>query len=349
MRVSVWLLIALLISIRIQAATFCIAAGDVGGLNAALAAAANNTESDTIQLQAGRYDFFAPIEHYATEPYDLSIEGGYQDFFGNPCGLAPQVEDATQTVLDGNSLASILLDPDGGSLTVRNLTIQNAEDSDLDPAVEIQSAFNILVENSIFQGNLAYNHAGVSIGGGHAVQIQDSLFASNVSLDPTGFAVQITNTDSVDAICNVIVNSTFSANFSQSAGLVVWNWNQGNCLTLVGNTILWGNGGPTDLTWNNNTPMYLINDDIGNYNLVPVVATDTISIDPLFKNQADGDYSLQDASLVHNKGNAGSIFWGPGQWDVLGNPRVDGAYPDIGAYELQDVIFASSLDQEPPP
>ncbi len=70
-----------------------------------------------------------------------------------------------------------------------------------------------------------------------------------------------------------------------------------------------------------------------------------MSIDPLF----NVDYSLSDFSPLRDKGSAGAPFFSPGDFDVEGQPRIyHSEHVDIGAFEVQDVIFAHDFDFQMP-
>jgi hypothetical protein len=40
----------------------------------------------------------------------------------------------------------------------------------------------------------------------------------------------------------------------------------------------------------------------------------------------------------------GGFIFANGDYDAFGNPRIYGANPDIGAFEISDVIFAHAFD-----
>lgn len=60
--------------------------------------------------------------------------------------------------------------------------------------------------------------------------------------------------------------------------------------------------------------------------------------DPLFKNQARGDYRIKSGSPAQNAGT--NQDWMVGAVDLEGNPRQKGRRVDIGCYECQLAGFA---------
>src|ERR1700754_4123298 len=92
-RLVIPLLLAFAALPQARAATFCITAGDIAGLQSTLATASSNGEDDVIELQAGQYsmpsNFLLHYDASPTEHHDLTIQGGYGDNLGNPCGTPP--------------------------------------------------------------------------------------------------------------------------------------------------------------------------------------------------------------------------------------------------------------------
>jgi hypothetical protein len=326
-----------------SAATFCVLAGDVAGLDAALQTSEQNGEDDVIQLQAGEYSLSARLVHYSQEPQSLTVEGGFGDFFGNPCGLSPPSPNAAQTRINGNGSASFALVPVGGSLTVSNLTIENAGavGQSTDAGVELESGGDTWVFNTIFTSNGALHAPGVVIAADNSVQVQNSLFVENYSWSGEP-AVELYNTNVISPICNLIINSTFSGNATSAAALSISNLGP-DCTSLIANSLFWGNTADDATSFSALT--YLLTDDIANFGGQFADSGGVVSIDPLFKDISGGDYSLKDDSPLHDLGTQGGFIWGLGEWDVAGNPRIDGKAPDIGAFEIQDVIFANGIEQ----
>ena len=54
------------------------------------------------------------------------------------------------------------------------------------------------------------------------------------------------------------------------------------------------------------------------------------------------DWTIDDASPLRDKGLESEL--NVGEFDVAGHPRIYNDLPDVGAYEIQDVIFAYDFD-----
>lgn len=332
-----------------SAATICVTAGDIVGLQSALATAAGNGEDDLIELQSGQYSMPASFllgYDALTEAHDVTIEGGYDANFGNPCGVAPAFPDPRLTVLDGG-LWSARLSSGGGSFTMRGTTVQNTFGSNPNLApVEITAApnstGNITLENAIFSGNGSTTKPAVYVFSDQgAVIIQNALFVSNVSFSGQS-AVRFGSLRAGGSVCTSIVNTTFTANTTSTAGVDV---STQACFALAANDIFWGNGAGGDVQFDNPNNTYLEYSDLGDLaEAQNTQSSNLLSVDPMFL----PDYSLHDLSPLRNLGSPGGFVFTPGQYDVVGNPRTYGLYPDIGAYEIQDVIYAGGFDFKPP-
>ena len=77
------------------------------------------------------------------------------------------------------------------------------------------------------------------------------------------------------------------------------------------------------------------------------LAANLLSVDPLFKS-ANESYALGDLSPLRDAGDLGGLFFVLDPYDLVGNVRTYGAKPDIGASEIQDVIFANGADFQLP-
>jgi len=343
------LLLFALIASPCYATTYCIAAGDFVGLQGALADAATNNADDVIELQSGLYSMpsnFLLWYEATSEYHDLTIEGGYSDNLGNPCGSPPTVPDARLTVLD-HGLFRVHLAGGAGSFTLKSVTVQNTFSTDPnDPPVEIggypNSTGNVTIQNSMFIGNGSTTRAGVYLFASEgALSIYNSVFATNVSFSsesPVRLGSQRTN----GSFCALIVNSTFTGNSSSVPAVDVQT---SMCSSVVANDIFWGNVGSADAYFAVPDNTYLATDDFGDLaDAVNTHAADLLSVDPLF----NPDHSLRDLSPLRDKGSDGGSIFSPGAYDVVGNTRTAGAKPDIGAFEIQDVIFAHGFDFQPP-
>jgi len=348
-RLAAFLVLALAACEHARAATFCIAATDFAGLQSSLMTAANNGEDDFIELQRGQYSMpsnFLLDYEAVTEHHDLTIEGGYEDIpGGGPCGWAHTSPDPRPTVLDGG-LLRLHLAAGVGSLTLKSITVQSTFGIDPNhPPIEMAAAAtstgNITIENMMFIGNGSTSTSAVYIfTAAGALSVRNSLFETNVSFAGQS-PVRLGSLQTNASLCAAIVNSTFTGNTSSTAAVDVYT---PMCLAVVANDIFWGNSGG-DVVFDYPQSAYLLNDDLGDLSeAANTQASDLLSVDPLFK----PDFSLRDSSPLRDKGNNDGFVFSPGPLDVIGNPRVYGSNPDIGAYEIQDVIFASDFDVEWP-
>jgi hypothetical protein len=192
----------------------------------------------------------------------------------------------------------------------------------------------MLIGNSSLGSSAIYLSAGQG-----AISVQNSLLASNVTLaaiNPIRFR-SVRN----GSFCVSIVNSTFAGNVSAQPSVYVMN---PSCLTIAANDIFWGSAA-SDVVFSNLAGTYLVSDDLS----APTDANgtqsfDVLSVNPMF----NPDFSLQALSPLRDKGSLGgggvSIF-SPGLFDVAGQTRIwPAGFPDIGAFENNDVIFITDFE-----
>jgi hypothetical protein len=331
----------------IRAATItCITAGDTAGLQTALSAAESNNDDDVIELQAGEYTMPVnfPLSYNASaETSNLTIEGGYGDSMGNPCGASPATPDARRTVLHGGTLYAHMAG--AGSFTLRSVTVENTFSTDpIFPPVYIGGYIDftgtVTIQHAIFAGNASTAKSAVYIFAAKGpLIVQDSVFATNESASATESPVHMGSLSTAGAFCTLLINSTFANNSSgAAAGLDV---HASMCIALAANDIFWGSPlGAVhfeDPQWT-----YLVNDDFDDLAQAAnaAQAVGLLSADPMFY----PDYSLHNLSPLRDKGNAGGFVFSLEPYDVAGNPRVYGANPDIGAFETFDLIFADDFE-----
>ena len=330
-----------------SAATYCITAGDVGGLSAAMLSASSNGESDIIKLQAGYYavppNFLLSYSPTAADQGgDLTIAGGYAEFFPDNCGITPVAPDASVTIVEGGRWRT-QLSSTGGSITLNAMTLQSTYGTDpthasIELGAESGATGNITVDNMMFVDNGSLVSAAISLmTDSGAVSVRNSLFAATTVLGTTS-AVQIGSLRN-GSFCALIVNSTFASTAATEPALQV---STANCPAVLANDILWNNPQGGDVVFDAPSNAYLSSNDIEHAaDAGGTHVTDLYSVDPQFR----PDYSLSDLSALRDKGNAGTGLFSPGAFDVVGNPRVYfGVLPDIGAFEIQDVIFAFDFD-----
>lgn len=335
---------------NVHAATICVQAGDNVGLQNALDTAATNGEDDLIELQAGLFPMSGNfLLHYnpANVSTDLTIEGGYGADAGGPCALHPSSPNASATVLDGG-LLYLHMGQFGstGSLTLRGLTITNTFSSSLTiPPVLIGGGAgptdSVTIENVWFSGNVSTGNTAIELTTGLGpLSIHDSLFTSNGSFarDP----IEVIGTQQTSQRCVEVINSTFTDNAGDP--MVI----SADCPTIIANDIFWGNGGTSDIAFAYPQDAVIGNSDFGHLSdTTGTSASNLLSVDPMFRN-GELYYTLSDFSPLREAGDPGGFLFALGDYDVIGNPRINGARPDIGAYETWDVIFAHNFDFQPP-
>jgi hypothetical protein len=333
-----------------KAAKICVLAGDSLGLQAALATAASNNEDDLIMLQAGAYDLplnFG-LSYYPSiaEQGNLTIAGGYHENADNtdPCG-GIQSLDARDTAINGGQL--FLGMPDGASsLALVGFTISGMVGAGKRVLVGGSGNWmgSLTIDRMIFKGNGSTDDDAVWLStSGGALVISNSVFDQNASF--AGYnAVRIYNPRPDDSFCTEIIHSTFARNAASVPAIGIGGSGiLEPCTPLVANSVFWGNDtGQIEI----NFPAvgYFLDVDVTDLGeLSGMAVTNAFSIDPMF----NADLSIGDMSPLREAGTVGGLF-SNGAYDVIGSPRIYGQRPDIGAFELQDVIFAHPFDWQIP-
>jgi hypothetical protein len=191
------------------------------------------------------------------------------------------------------------------------------------------------LNNCMLSGNSAYG-AGSHGGGASGSSLNDCTLVNNYTEDDGGGAYGST-----------LNNCVLSGNYGIAGG--------GACEGTLNNCTIFGNrsagngsGGTYYLTannciiFNNTSP-----DNIGstlNYCCTPDSGVGCITNEPLFVNQAGGNYHLQNYSPCINAGN--NVYVTTTN-DLDGNPRIVGGTVDCGAYENQSATTAAGLPSVP--
>lgn len=203
------------------------------------------------------------------------------------------------------------------------------------------SESSLMYTNGILKGNTNGNNGTSRRGGGMwmsggSASLINTAFLHNEAYSGGGLLVQ--GGGSV-----TLTNATFSGNSATFSGGALYS--QGSI--ELHNTILWGNtagsNGNEIFNTNLDTPIHLFyslysdeqGDMYGDFEI-----ENSLTVDPLFADVANGDLRLQETSPAVNAGDPAtdlSLFpGGPGSpVDLDGNPRVRDNRIDIGAYELQ--------------
>ncbi|OSY89526.1 hypothetical protein WH52_02520 [Tenacibaculum holothuriorum] len=226
------------------------------------------------------------------------------------------------SVLPGRTGAGMYINasPRPDNININNTTFRynnavgnNATTPDGVGGAVISYGTNISFTNCLFHNNEVTNAGGaISPQLGSNLKITNCTFASNSAVtgvpNPSGGAIHIFNVDNVD-----ITNTIFSGNVANTNPDI--NNHQGTNVNLS-YSVLTTNSLPT-------TPG-------GGSGVVTVGAEVLINTNPLFIDEGNKDYRLQNSSQAKDKGsNAANTK----TKDLAGNDRIFDTTIDIGAYE----------------
>lgn len=324
-----------------RAAVFC--PSSTNQLIADLAAALANDENDQIRIVAGTYNLTSTLFANTTRAEELVISGGWN--------ANCTVRNGGDTVLDGGSQKNILyLSANSeATLVVRFITFANgkADGSNGSPNGAILAATNgrMFIENNWFVANKGNGQSGVGavyMNCGGLCSLRNNVFIGNSAAAAGAARVYSSHVGTTPYA--YVSGNTFIANTSTGAvGALYVSSYQGKL--VVRNNILWNNtggdlGGLLGLTT-------LLNNDIGVNVASGMPQADSagnLSVNPGF---APGflNLHLAPASPLVNAGVDENISGndGIGDYDLDGNPRWQGAHPDIGAFET-DVLLRNGFD-----
>ncbi len=235
----------------------------------------------------------------------------------------------------------------------------------------IYAGTNNQFSNSTFRRNSCAKNGGTFCANAAGNQLNNCIFEQNNSTN--GGAVYSTNTNLVMSNClytnnyatakggavyatgsgSKIINSTLVNNNASEAGAVF-----GNSNLILFNTIAWNNNAGTDAQVTASITCYytavqdVLLSGTGNLNLpadnaagvhfvnpstvigLPADAQDSLSV-------ATADYNLTAESVCKDTGNTSNIYLSGyifPETDLKGDPRIDGANIDLGAFEKQCLI-----------
>ena len=208
--------------------------------------------------------------------------------------------------------------------------------------VECQST-SAIVSNCAMVGNIAINGGGAASGtlfncvlsnniaqsaggGGYNGTYNNCLFTGNTASTGGAVAPYLYGAAALNN-CTVWDNSASS----QGGGLASVGAAAPSLLTAT-NCIIFGNSAPAGPNYYYLFPAELVFNYCCTAPVPPGnVGTNCFNGDPLFLNAPGGDFHLQSNSPCINAGSSNLI----GATDLDGNPRLVGAYLDLGAYEYQ--------------
>ncbi len=336
-----------------RAANYCVSTGSE--LRDALTGAAANQENDLIKLAIGTYTSSTnPVAfaYFTNDSFDLTLDGGYIDLVGNPCGL--HTNDAKLTVLDGQGARQVLrlLGESGtnGTIRVHGLTIRNGYDPLRGGGARLGGgtgfAGTVDVDRVLFDHNKSDGYAGgLSIGSSSGlVFVRDSEFWANSSHYGNAALEVTANYTPASATAVLLGNNTFVANQclpnadpACAATLRVG----GSARAVIYNTVF---------AFTEDPHLQLDNDHIDLFSTnfltlggnVPANAAGNLALtNPEFVDLFNHDYRLMESSPLRDHGTPDYAL---GRWDADGHERTNGPQVDMGAYEFQDVAFADDFE-----
>jgi hypothetical protein len=350
-KISVILLFSWQCILDSQAAEFC--ATNSTELTTALSTAEHNDQHDVIKIAVGNYEGGFTFSGF--DGYDLSISGGWSDFFGNPCGQ--QINTPFDTILDGDNSQKVLdiIAYDDNDITISNLTIINGNalpgsTGGLDLFGWTGYVGDVIIEKVAFINNKGNFHSALGIQRGRKITVRNSIFALNQNTTGDGTLALNNSELGIYFNNNTLVNNTSLATdssvhsglravFSEGAGL------------FVANNLFYNNDGYD--AWfsrpnSTSTESYLYNNNISTYTGVTIEnIANNYSAAPIFES---GFLSFKPtiASPGINQGRNSPLFvpvpppfsfqWGVGLTDFEGNTRVQDGSVDVGAIEVEPEI-----------
>ncbi len=338
------------------ATDFCVT--NSAELQSALSSADSNSQNDLIRVAEGFYT--APSGGFLYDGPDtsnLTISGGWTEFFGNPCGIQFSVNPYA-TMLDGDDLWQVMqiIARGAANITVSHLTFGNgwsAGEGSSGGGLEIYgwTDYNgiVRVEYTAFLSNHARFGSALSIGRGSKVTVRNSMFLLNVS--EYRHTVSIVNNDATGVYFHnnsVLYNESERTDEFALGGVYISVG--GSSQAFVANNLIWGNE-LNSMDFNGDGFRYYVNNNQDNPPDFADQSANNHSIAPRF---AGGllNFRLHHTSELVNKGRMPpEIFpipvpfwaaWSLGDTDFSGQLRVTGPVVDIGAYEAippDDLIF----------
>jgi len=345
----------------LQAAEFCV--GTATELRNALNTASTNNQDDDIRVELGVFaSNGSTFQYNEIQGFDLTISGGWIDFFDNDCGIQSPNQ-PLDSILDGSDSTQALYIRTSGSanIEVTNLTFRNGSTNQSGGGLRILRADNVnsgevTVANNVFISNQATFGSAMSVSSMDTAHIRNNLIIANNAL--VRYAVQVVQNDANGVYFN---NNTVIGNTSdlldEPGG--VYLSTSGSSHLLVANNIINGNQ-LDDLDARNGAAasFYLFDNNVDVMTgSVPDVSSGNFNLPNRF---ASGIFSFTpdvDSPLV-NAGRAPCGFvcpfptpfvndWSLGNADVLAQGRVQQGVVDIGAVEsghISDLIFWDRFD-----
>ncbi len=375
------IILCLLLSFSLKAATFCVSNGTE--LQNALDVAEANNQSDEILLTQGG-NFIVPstgFRYESTEAFDLKLIGGHVQ---NTPGVCTRVShSALDTVLDGNGTKSVLFIFNVNEtmrVQIESLTIANGWDHNIGQASGLSiflgetPASTAIVRGCAFIGNhyaSTTSSAALIALGGRRIVVQDSLFTLNssnhvgvINLAQSYPFPSPTVPPGVQFINNTVINNDAAPGTQLIAAGLKLTTNEQSA-ALVANNLFWNNFHgdtpfSTDIEFNGNgTERHVLNNAYTAVLGQPAqFANNVLGIEPVFDaNLPWPNFTLDWSSPLINRGLTlnqtivppGTPFvnaWSIGTHDVFGSPRQADFAVEIGAFEspVEPWLFRGDFD-----
>jgi hypothetical protein len=329
------------------AAIFCV--GDGPALQTALNQAATNGQNDEIRLRPGTYTMGSgttAFTYTSSEDFRLVISGGWQTVGAIPCGLP--AADPNLSVLDGVNQRrvmdlSISSTNFNAMLDVRNLTIRGGSGTGFG-GLRVSVGDSVELDRLIVRNNNATNSespGGILVAAARNVNLVNSLILDNTCANGPCGARLVTGQPvaDVDLRNNTIARNRCPAIACPMAGVFIDNFFS----TLVGNNAFHENEG-AQLEFTPPNAFRLVHNRITSFIGTPTENVGNIvAPSPGFVDATNDNFRLRfDSPLLDTADSALSA----GDVDLDGQPRTHGRGRDIGAYELQYILFADGFESE---
>lgn len=339
--------------ISADAAEFCVQTWSE--LYSAVTTASGNEQDDLIKVARGIYELDTNLEYETEEGFDLVIEGGYVFRHGDPCGSRPN-KGSEHTILDGKQEVPILrlmLGNQGGNVSIRGLSFVGGfgwTEDYVGGAIRVDGADHeseILIENCRFMGNIAQYGSAIYINDAKIIRLKNNQFLYNNSTEigTVFFGATLSSEEiGVYVTNNSFMYNTTSGNVDEGdhGGLRVALPSENQA--VIANNLFWDNEG-WDLYVISNY-LYLWNNAFQNYfGPTPKESSGNTQQIPTFSDGLAGwqTYPAYDSPTV----DAGYIppeivplpvpfedAWWVGEYDFIGDNRIQLETVDIGAVEL---------------
>ena len=336
-------------------ATFCVS--NSAELVTALDDAASNGASDTIRVRTGNYD--APVGGFGfdqafNDNADITILGGWTPFFDNPCGLR-LTGDPFDTALNGNGTDRVLSMFPNETTNIRIESIHflagnsNGLKSACGGGLYISNPVNytgdVEIVRNAFTNNVAGSFGGGFCGGGgDRFELLNNLFFANSADCDTG-AASITHGGDAYIISNTVAFNSVGDDCTQTIDAAGGLRFGGVGDALMVNNIFWGNEN-IDLDLDSANAALIANNYLNLSGFPPGSGSGVnFDVNPEFSLQNLFDLRLSRQSPLLDRGVVplSTASWELATADLDGLARIQGSSVDLGAYETDDVIFASSF------